>query len=83
MTARALAYVLLNARRPDTQRGRVRDRGWFDPCSSGQFFDGWRQISPPEREPAREAPCLAPRLWLLATGWRLHGLISVDSVPGP
>jgi REP element-mobilizing transposase RayT len=79
-TRAAIAYVLLNARRHDRQRGRVRGSRWVDPCSSGRFFDGWRELELPP--PEDEAPCLAPRLWLLQTGWRLRGLISVSSVPG-
>ena len=39
-TRAAIAYVLLNCRRHDAQRGRSRDPGWIDPCSSGRFFDG-------------------------------------------
>jgi hypothetical protein len=81
-TKAAIAYVILNARRHDRQRGRVRNRGWVDPCSSGRFFDGWREVEPPGGTLTDEAPCVAPRLWLLATGWKLRGLISVDTVPG-
>jgi hypothetical protein len=80
-TRAALAYVLLNARRHDAQRGRVRAAGWVDPCSSGRFFDGWRDLQ--MRPPPDEEPCVcAPRTWLLATGWRRRGLIRVDEVPG-
>jgi hypothetical protein len=81
-TRAAIAYVLLNCRRHDRQRGRVRSRGWVDPCSSGRFFDGWREIQPPAGSPTDEQPCVSPRLWLLQTGWRLRGLISVNAVPG-
>lgn len=80
-TRAAIAYVLLNARRHDAQRGRCREATWVDPCSSGRTFDGWRdvQVGPsPDEE-----PCVsAPRTWLLATGWRRRGLIRVDEVPG-
>jgi REP element-mobilizing transposase RayT len=79
-TKAAIAYVLLNRRRHDAQRGRVRGRGWVDPCSSGRFFDGWRELALPP--PECEAPCVAPRLWLLQTGWKLRGLVSVNAVPG-
>jgi len=34
--------------------------------------------------PPPEERCVSPpRLWLLTTGWRSRGLISVDAVPGP
>ena len=80
-TKAALGYVLLNARRHDSQRRRVRDRGWVDPCSSGRFLDGWgdSNIRPRPDEP----PCVAsPHGWLLSKGWRLRGLLSVNQVPG-
>jgi hypothetical protein len=80
-TRAALAYVLLNCRRHDAQRGTSRDPGWIDPWSSGRYFDGWRELEP--RPPPGQPPCVsAPRLWLLTTGWRLRGLISVNEVPG-
>jgi hypothetical protein len=80
-TRAAIAYVLLNARRHDAQRGRCRDATWIDPCSSGRTFDGWRDLQ--VRLPPDEEPCVcAPRTWLLATGWRLRGLIRIDEVPG-
>ena len=78
---RCLGYVLLNCRRHDAQRGRVRDPGWIDPWSSGRHFDGWREIEP--CPPPDQEPCVsAPRLWLLTTGWKLRGKISVNDVPG-
>lgn len=75
-----LRYVLLNARRHDAQRGRVRDAGWLDPCSSALWFDGWRTAVQP---PAGSAPPVAaPKTWLLASGWRRHGLLDAGDVPG-
>jgi hypothetical protein len=80
-TKAALAYVLLNGRRHDYQRGRVREAGWMDPWSSGRYFDGWREFKP--RPPPDQQPCVAaPRLWLLTTGWKLRGKISINDVPG-
>jgi REP element-mobilizing transposase RayT len=67
---RAIAYVLLNARRHAAKAGR-RVRAWIarlDPASSGRWFANWR--TPP------------PRTWLLAVGWRRHGLIDPSEVPG-
>ncbi len=74
---RAIAYVLLNARRH--ARGHRREAR-IDPASSGRWFDGWT------REPARGGagpPAVAgPRTWLLRVGWRYHGLIDAAEVPG-
>jgi hypothetical protein len=76
-----LAYVLLNARKHGAQQRRTFDRGWIDPCSSGAYFDGWRELAP--RPPPGKALCVsAPRLWLLSTGWRRYGLINTHDVPG-
>jgi REP element-mobilizing transposase RayT len=78
---RAIAYVLLNARRHAAKAGRAV-RAWIaavDPASSGRWFEGWR--TPQVR--ARDAPAVAgPRTWLLAVGWRRHGLIDPGEVPG-
>ena len=78
----ALAYVLLNARRHLAQRrGRAAVRGSeIDPASSGRWFDGWRERHASTR--AGPPPVAAPHTWLLETGWRRHGLIAADEVPG-
>jgi len=77
---RALAYVLLNARR-HLQKQRTA-AAILDPASSARWFDGWRQ-NPASRSP--EAPgkpeVARPRTWLLRIGWRRHGL--VDPAEGP
>lgn len=80
-TRACLRYVLLNCRRHDAQRRRARDRGWLDPCSSGVFFDGWKEgpVRPPE---GRAPPVSEARTWLLQAGWRRHGLIGLDDTPG-
>ena len=78
-----LRYVLNNERRHAFQRrGERCDAGWIDPFSSGRFFDGWRGAkikAPPEGEDRPVAPA---GTWLMAEGWRRHGLIPVDAVPG-
>jgi REP element-mobilizing transposase RayT len=61
---RALAYVLLNARK---HLGRLAPTlGRIDPASSGAWFDGWRRLfEPPEERPPPVAPA---RSWLLRVG---------------
>lgn len=78
--AHCLRYVLLNERRHAFQRGETCEPGWIDPCSSGRYFDGWRglRVKPPDRD----APVAPPATWLLAKGWRRHGLIGTDEIPG-
>lgn len=70
----ALAYVLNNARR---HQKRERPADWIDPLSSGGEFDGWSG-----RAPTRAACFARPHSWLLDRGWRRHGLIRIDEVPG-
>ena len=79
---RAIAYVLLNARKHSSGRGR--EAGSRDPCSS-RWFDGWKRAGKEEGSgSAREAPrpVAGARTWLLNTGWRRHGLIDPEEVPG-
>src|SRR5688572_11415111 len=81
-TRNALAYVLLNHRKHAFERGERCERGWTDPCSSAEFFDGWshrrRFISPDDDD----APVAAPKTWMLTKGWQLHSrLISPDEIP--
>jgi hypothetical protein len=73
-----LSYVLLN-RHKDLARAGVWVRG-LDPCSSGRYFDGFKDVkavllgSGAERAP----PVARPRSWLLGKGWRRHGLLRTD-----
>lgn len=83
----ALRYVLLNARHHAADRGKKLARDWVDPYSSGPWFDGWREpirSDAPwlERLRKQERPTAAARTWLLARGWRKHGLLAFDDVPG-
>ena len=83
-----LCYVLNNFRRHDQRRENVRiARDWVDELSSGRWFDGWRDrtADPPHTQTVEsKAPAVATaRTWLLRVGWRRHGLIAVDEVPGP
>ncbi len=80
-TRNCLCYVLNNCRRHDAQRRRTRAEGWIDPCSSGDYFDGWRDVEVVACA-GRDPPVSEPHGWLLRVGWRRHGLIWVDEVPG-
>jgi REP element-mobilizing transposase RayT len=80
---RALAYVLLNARRHlAKQRGAV-GRAVLDGASSARWFDGWRPevanrfLGSPELRPE----VARPHTWLLRVGWRRHGLIDPGELP--
>jgi hypothetical protein len=75
----ALVYVLHNWKK--TVRGAQN----LDPCATGCWFDGWRgprprwSLPPPGESP----PVRAARTWLLATGWRRHGLVEFEERPRP
>lgn len=76
----ALRYVLLNARRHTTAaRASLSKTVRLDPASSARWFDGWKRGA---RDPARgPSPVALARTWLLATGWRRHGLLNPADIP--
>ena len=82
---RALAYVLLNARRHLAKsRGVSRSAtAHLDRASSARWFDGWRPEAASRFQVSSDAPEVArPRTWLLCVGWRRHGLVDPSEVPG-
>jgi REP element-mobilizing transposase RayT len=67
----ALVYVLQNARRHGfSLRGA-------DPCSSGPWFDGWKDLL----ATAVGRPVVSAQTWLLCEGWRRGGLIGIEECP--
>ena len=82
----ALAYVLNNWRRHrEDQAGPAQRRAAVDPYSSGICFDGWRDHPTPFAFPRGYEPLVVvpPRCWMLTTGWRRHGAVDLQEVPGP
>jgi len=75
----ALRYVLLNARRHAPEPGAASG---FDVASSAPWFDGWKSGLPDSFASVLRRPVARARTWLLAVGWRRHGLIDPDDVPG-
>ena len=67
-----LVYVLLNGRKHGVS-GRA-----IDACSSGAWFEGWREAVEMPRGPA---PVARARTWLLRVGWRRGGAIGTDEAP--
>ena len=76
----ALRYVLRNHAHHAAARDTDGLIAGVDPYSSGVYFDGWRDYRP--RAGPEPPPVAAPRTWLLHTGWRRCGLISMAEVPG-
>jgi REP element-mobilizing transposase RayT len=76
---RALSYVLNNWRR----HREDRNAPWrFDPFSSADLFDGWTDRHGMWTRPEGDRPVAASRFWLLTKGWRRHGTIRAEEVPG-
>jgi putative transposase len=76
---RALRYVLLNARHhAAAARAALARTVRLDPASSARWFEGWTRATPIDERPA----VARARTWLLAVGWRRHGLIDPAGVPG-
>ncbi len=79
-----LAYVLNNVRRHVfKETGETCKRDYLDPCSSAAYFDGWKP-GPADPIPIeRGSPVEPARTWLLNKLWRRHGLVDVNTIPGP
>ena len=83
----ALAYVLLNARRHAAKwMAALPSLGRLDAASSARWFFGWREDMEIDRSPPRElgvAPAVArAKTWFLRRGWRIHGLLDPNEIPG-
>jgi putative transposase len=72
----ALAYVLKNAHKHGCRGDGV------DPYSSGNEFDGWNGALSYKPMSKGSGSVLKPRTWLLAHGWKRHGLIDPRERPG-
>jgi putative transposase len=74
----ALVYVLQNHRKHAPARSSAAE---LDALSSAQWFTGFVEKLPPDFR-AVGPPCLvAPRTWLLRTGWQRCGLIGFNEAP--
>ena len=73
----ALAYVLKNAR-----RHRIPHKLAIDHFASGPWFDGWTIEFEITGHEGWQPPVTSAQSWLLKQGWRRHGRIRPDEVPG-
>ncbi len=81
----ALRYVLLNARRHAAAvRAAVKQTAALDQASSARWFNGWKisSVRPSNDASDDDRPVARARTWLLAVGWRRHGLLDPADVPG-
>jgi putative transposase len=75
----SLRYVVSNFRK----HGHVTfGEGAFDYYSSAQHFDGWSEALFDWFEEPEPWPEVTPRTWLLARGWKRHGLLHPEEAPG-
>lgn len=75
-----LNYVFNNLKK---HGWRVIGTGFADPYSSASRFDGWSmQVFQYSEEDTEPWPEVRARTWLLAQGWRKHGLLDPQATPG-
>jgi putative transposase len=81
-----VAYVINNWLRHGEGQKRVA-AGWrIDPFSSAPSFDGFKNLDARTvewPETYQPLPVCRPRSWLLSEGWKIHGLLRSNEVPGP
>ena len=73
----AIRYVLTNGFKHHGQGASERVPQAMDMFTSGPWFDGWREEVRVRGIEAETRPVAAARTWLLGTGWRRGGLLSV------
>ena len=85
---RARSYVIANYRKHCAERREKLPRGFVDgDHSSWAWFDGWKDLPAYMKKRAKQeraGPALAarPQGWLLQTGWKRRGLMSIHETPG-
>ena|GEM_PF-616477 len=80
---RVLLYVLRNSHHHERAQGNYLPPWHYDPCSSALEFDGFA-VHPEFPPPPLIERCttVAPQYsYLLAMGWKRHGLIAITEVP--
>src|SRR5262245_4679232 len=80
-TRNALRYVLQNARKHAAEGREVAVPAAIDTFTSAPWFDGFREAFTVRGLEAIVRPVTDARTWMLTTGWRRHGLLSVHELP--
>ena len=92
----ALLYILNNGRKHRAEKGLPCETGWLDPCATGVYFEYWgervpgitawqswvRQLDEELGPKTGPRSIVAPRSWLLRTGWHKHGPLPFEATPG-
>ena len=81
-TRNALGYLFNNWRKHREDRGSALT---LDPFATGRTFDGFveHRTLHPWTAKAEPLPVAFATSWMLTTGWKRGGLLSVNDVPGP
>ena len=79
----AIRYVLGNGKKHERQGRQVRVGGAADVFTSAPWFDGFRESVRFSGLEVALRPVTDSHTWLLKTGWRRHGLLSVHEVAVP
>jgi hypothetical protein len=77
----AIRYVLANGKKHEAQGCEVRVPQPIDIFTSAPWFDGFRETFTVRGLECVVRPITDARTWLLRTGWRRHGLLSVFEMP--
>ena len=77
----AIRYVLQNGRHHAAEGRMVHVAQAIDVYSSAPWFDGWVEEITVRNLPASARPTRAAQTWLLHTGWRRCGLLSIHELP--
>jgi REP element-mobilizing transposase RayT len=80
-TPREVRNTLLYVLRNGVRHGASPAGPFYDVYSSAVYFDGWKEPGTTRFFDDGDYPVVAPRAWLLTTGWKRHGLLSFDESP--
>jgi REP element-mobilizing transposase RayT len=80
-TPREVRNTLLYVLRNGVRHGVSPAGGFLDVYSSAVVFDGWKEPNTTGFFDDGEHAVVAPRAWLLTTGWKRHGLLSFGERP--
>jgi REP element-mobilizing transposase RayT len=78
-----LSYVLNNARKHAAEQGRTLARNWIDPFSSAPTFCGWGCTTITSAGATKPSVTRPAEFYLLTRGWKRHGPLDPNAVPGP
>lgn len=76
-----LVYVLANGKKHQRDGRHVRVPAPIDMFTSAPWFNGWKEPIRVNGLEAHVRPTADAHTWLLNTGWRRHGLLSVHTLP--